>query len=200
VEQQVGIAQTAALLVDGGARGVHVAVTGTSTSTPGFVPLVRRVKAELGDAVVSVRGGLPGAAGETLDGLAALCAEADALVVPMHGTGAQTRLGYEARVAWATRRLAETLPAAEEGGCAWSLEVPTVDLPAFDHDPRVETLSGALAGIRRGLGDAPVPVGFAGVVLEDSRTTSVREWGSYEAGWRGRSGSGITVPGGPDGV
>ena len=136
----------------------------------------------------------------SLPGLAALCDAADALVVPMHGTGAHTRLGYEAQVAWTTRRLAETLPAPEWGGCAWSLEVPTVDRPAPDHDPTVETLSGALAGIRRGLGDAAIPVGFAGVVLQDARTTSVREWGSYEAGWRGRSGSGITVPGGPDGV
>lgn len=200
VDQQVGIARTAVSLVEAGAPGVHLSVPGTTSGTPGFLPLVRRVKADVGDAVVSVRATMPGVGDESLAGLAALCGAADALVVPLHGTGANTRLGYEAQVAWTTRRLADTLAAPESGGCAWSLEVPTVDRTAPAHDPTVETLSRALAGVRRGLGDDAVPVGFAGVVVQDARTTSVREWGTYEAGWRGRPGTGVTVPGGPDGV
>lgn len=200
VDQRAGIAATAGALVAGGAPGVHLAVAGASSATPGFLGLVEEVKSQVADATLSVRGTLPTRDGETIAGLAALCTAADELVIPIHGTGAWARLAYETRVAWTTRQLVRALPAPEQGGCTWSLEIPTVDQPAPRHDPGVETLATALAGVRRGLGSAPVPTGLGGVVIQDARTMSVREWGTYEAAWRGRSGSGVSVPGGPDGV
>ena len=200
VDQRAGIARTAAALVDAGAPGVHLAVVGATSATPGLLALVQAVDATVGAGTVSVRSPLPDVDGETLAGLGRLCAAADALVLPLHGTGARTPLGYETQLAWATRRLARALPPPERGGCTWSLEVPTTNRAGPGHDPSVETLPLALAAVRRGLGDAAVPDGFAGVVVQEARSTSVREWGTYEAAWRGRPGSGVTIPGGPDGV
>jgi hypothetical protein len=199
-DQRAGIARTVGSLVASGAQGVHLRVQGATTQTPGFLALVEHTRRAAGDGTVSVQAALPGTAGETIGGLVELCGAADELVIPLHGTGARSPLVYESQVAWATRRLARALPPPESGGCMWSLEVPTVDRATELHDPRIETLSLSVAGVRRGLGDDSVPVGFAGVVLQDASATSMREWGTFDAAWRGRPGTGVAVPGGPDGV
>lgn len=206
-DQRTGLAAHAAMLTELGAAGVHLEVDGVPDGSRSFLALLTAIQQAMpADRTLSVNltpPPVPGldasGAGWSLDYIASVCAAADAVVLPMHDTGDRWSLVHEARVAWTTRRLAETLPGPAAGGCRWTVALSTADSDGGMHDAAVESVGHGVAGVRRGLAGRSIPTGFDGLDIVEAATTSAREWAEYEAAWRGRRATGVVVPERADG-
>lgn len=200
--QRAAFARHAADLVALGADGIQLNVEPMPSDSPGYLDLLKEVKAAIGeDKVLSVAAYPPTTALHpfpdvhwTLDFTRAVCMAADELAVMTYDTALQTPALYEGLMAQWTRELRDTLPPPEEGGCEWSVGLPAYEDDEPWHNPEAETIGAAIDGALRGLADAPVPESFRGVAVYASWTTDAEEWDIYQQAWRSRAPLGITVP------
>ena len=200
--QRAAFADHAARLVALGADGVQLNVEPMPSDTPGYLALLRAVKAAIGpEATLSVAAYPPTTPLHpfpevhwSLDFTRAVCLEADELAVMAYDTALASSDLYEGLVAHWTRQLLDTLPPPEDGGCELLLGVPAYEDDEPWHRPDAETLEAGLRGVLRGLGRGPVPAHFRGVAIYASWTTDAEEWAHYDRLWRGRAqGSGAVV-------
>ncbi len=114
-----------------------------------------------------------------------VCRSADDLAVMSYDTALRWPSIYVRLMARWTRELA-TLPAVRAGECELRLGVPTYEDDAPWHDPRTETVSTALAGIRSGLASLDeVPDAVRGIAIYADWTTDTAEWARIDAEWIG---------------
>ncbi|MFH1468954.1 MAG: hypothetical protein ABIO70_31500 [Pseudomonadota bacterium] len=185
-------------LVAMGAAGVHLNVEPMPPDTPGYLELLRAVKAAIGpDAILSVAAYPPKTPLHpfedvhwSLDYTREVCEVADDLVVMAYDTGLPVAAPYEAQVARWTRDLAATLP---PGACTWSVGLPAYEDDVPWHRPDVETLAHGIAGLRAGL-PGETPAGFTGAAIYASWTVDQAEWDTWDRDWRGQEPAGLAVP------
>jgi hypothetical protein len=176
-----------------GADGVHLNVEPLPSWEPGFLELLREVKAAIGDRTLSIAAYPPPTPLHPfpdvhweLPFLRDVCVAADELAVMAYDTAVTSPPVFRDLIAKWTVELAATLPPPAEGGCEWLMGVPTYDDDKGYHRPDVETIEHSLAGILAGLGSLRVPEHFRGVAIYASFTTDQRKWAVYERQWRGR--------------
>ena len=191
--QRKAFAEHARRLVALGADGVHLNVEPVPSGSPGYLELLRAVKAAIGEHRLSVAAYPPPPAREPesethwdLAFMRQVCRIADELAIMAYDTGLTAASSYEEQIAHWTRRLAATLPPPRAGGCEWLMGVSAYDDDTEYHRPEVETIEHSLNGIVAGLRRIGPPANFRGVAIYASFTADERKWAVYSRLWRGK--------------
>jgi hypothetical protein len=193
-EQRRAFAEHMQWFTEHGADGVHLNIEPLPSFEPGFLDLLREVKAAIGNGkLLSVAAYPPPTPLHphpdvhwTLPFYREVCLVADEVVVMAYDTAQRVPVVYETLVADWVRDLIENLPPPEEGGCQWSIGVPAYEDDEPWHDPETETIEHGIRGVLRGLAGRETPSGFTGIAVYASWTTDRDEWATYEHLWRGR--------------
>ncbi len=191
-KQRRSFAEHARRLIELGADGVQLNIEPLPSWAPGYLELLREVKAAIGGHTLSIAAYPPPTAlqpaGEEhweLPFMRAVCQNANELAVMAYDTGVTSAPVFEALIATWTKQLAETLPPPAQGGCEWLMGVPAYDDDKDYHRPDVETIEHSLKGIVAGLSKSKAPEHFRGVAIYASFTTDDRKWAAYDRLWRG---------------
>ncbi|NWF68668.1 MAG: hypothetical protein HXY40_06260 [Chloroflexi bacterium] len=111
---------------------------------------------------------------------------ADQMVVMAYNSGFENAEDYSQWVAYQTSTFAETV-AELEGGAQIVVGVSTAEAEAPRHDPAVENIASAVAGIEAGLAEsAEAAATVRGIALYGSWTTSDDEWAQFRDTWLNR--------------
>lgn len=108
----------------------------------------------------------------------------DEVVIMAHASGLDDGEDYTAWVRYQLSSYISALSGLEEP-VEIVVAVPTYDAGP-EHDPAVETVEAALAGVRAALQDRDVAAWLRGVGLFEYKTTDSREWSVYRERWLGR--------------
>ncbi|MFN7955339.1 MAG: glycosyl hydrolase family 18 protein [bacterium] len=179
------------LTTDGGFDGIHLNVEPLHDDDPEFLAFLAELREELpAGRLLSVAAYPP----TTLlhpykrvhwsrGYLDRVCRVADDLAVMTYDTALRWPTIYVRLMALWTRELA-TLPAVRASECELRLGVPTYEDVAPWHDPRTETVTTALVGIRSGLARlASAPTAVRGIAIYADWTTDADEWARIDGEW-----------------
>jgi hypothetical protein len=190
--QRKAFAAHARRLIELGADGVQLNIEPLPSGSPGYLELLREVKAAIGDHTLSVAAYPPPTrhqpASEVhwdLTFMQDVCKNTGELAVMAYDTGITSPPVFEQLIAQWTRELAAALPPPSAGGCEWLMGIPAYDDDKDYHRPDVETIEHSLNGLVAGLRSAGRPANFRGVAIYASFTTDERKWGIYDRLWRG---------------
>lgn len=190
--QRKAFAAHARRLVELGADGVQLNVEPMPSGSPGYLELLREVKAAIGGRTLSIAAYPPPTSHQPssdvhwdLPFMKQVCHEADELAVMAYDTGIASPPVFEKLIADWTRELAATLPPPSAGGCEWLMGVPAYDDDKDYHLPDVETVAHSLNGLNNGLKTIERPEHFRGVAIYASFTTDAHKWAVYDRLWRG---------------
>ena len=192
-----------ATLVELGADGVHLNVEPLPSFRPGYLRMVRRVKAAIGpDKTLSIAAYPPTTELHpfekvhwTLGFTRMVCKVADELVVMAYDTALEDPATYEGLMADWTDDLLDTLPAPDDGGCQVLMGVPAYEDDEPYHRPDVENIAHGIQGVLQGLDRRDdIPEHFRGIAVYSSWTTDADEWATYQRLWRGREAEGVVLP------
>ncbi len=175
-----------------GFDGVFLNVVPVSSGDEGYLSLLRKVRATIGDgellAVAVPPDWTPEGANIPLppqiapgavwqqDYKQRVALLADQIFVSAYNTGLETPEDYAAWMAYQVRSFTRAI-ADLDATTELIIGVPTYDAVPPDHDPAVENPASAIQGLRAGLaeaGDAAVVVGGIGIYAE---------WETSEAEW-----------------
>ncbi|KXK18164.1 MAG: Glycosyl hydrolase family 18 [Chloroflexi bacterium OLB15] len=107
----------------------------------------------------------------------------DQMVVMAYNSGLGAPSDYEAWVAYQVEAYADAVSELGEG-TAVVIGIPTYDSAPPGHDPYVENVISAVAGIRRGLASAGNAANWVrGLALYGEWTTSDDEWQAFQDSW-----------------
>ncbi len=173
-----------------GAAGVHLNVEPLPSGSPDFLRFIEEIKDALPGGLISLAAYPP----QTLvwqdeeiywsmEYLQQLCFATDELVLMSYDTGLFLGVAYEALVAHWTQTLS-SLPLPNQGGCRWSMGIPSYEEEKPWHHPWAENLERALYGVLRA---GALPSSFQGVTIYADWTTDDEEWGLYDRIWRGQT-------------
>ena len=194
VKQRELFADHAKRLAALGADGIHINIEPLPARTPGYLDLLRAVKAALGPHRLSVAAYPPPTPQQT-DGdlqwdrgfLREVCGIADEIVIMGYNTGASSPVLYKEIVTSWMKELAAALPGPSSKGCEWLMGVPAYDDSDEDHRPDVETIENSLNAIVAALATEGRPKNFAGLAIYASFTMNGKKWAAFDRLWRGKA-------------
>ena len=180
--------------------GIHLNAEPVWSGDEDFITLLRGVRQSIGpEAWLSVsvppdwNTGIPGIpAGPLTTPEAYWSAEykqrvaflANELTVMAYSSGLSTTQDYETWMAFQVTRFVEALVPVKDLGTRLVIGIPTYDAEPPGHDPAVENVQTAVAGIKRGI-DASGENGALvyGVAIYANWTTDANEWAAYRQLW-----------------
>jgi hypothetical protein len=191
-KQRRAFAEHARRLIALGADGIHLNIEPLKSWTPGYLDLLREVKAAIGGHTLSVAAYTPPVASRAegdlqweLPFMREVCRNAGEIAVMGYNTGASSPRQFEDIVSAWMRQLAAALPPSSAKGCEWLMGVPAYDDAEEYHRPDVETIEHSLNGIVAALHGMKTPQNFAGVAIYASFTMNESKWATYDRLWRG---------------